>query len=275
MTFPALLDEGDAAAGAGPLAGWILLGLGLALAPTGLRVLRRLGPTPTPPARWGAVHAGLAVAAALLVLAGGAALVDAKDVLGALLVTAAMLVAAATAALVGARAAQVDGLAALGFPPAGNGRGLAAGLLAYLLAVPGLLGVGGVWPAVARWIGIDASGTQEVLAGIAGLSGPALVIAMGIACVLGPLCEEIVFRGLFQPVLTRRLGVAGGIAATSFAFALLHGAVAFLPIFALSLWLGAVRERTGRIAACWGVHTLHNTFTLAVALAARDQILAG
>ena len=41
--------------------------------------------------------------------------------------------------------------------------------------------------------------------------------------VLGPLCEELAFRGLIMPLLVRQLGVVPGILLTALPFALLHG----------------------------------------------------
>ncbi len=43
------------------------------------------------------------------------------------------------------------------------------------------------------------------------------------AITLGPLCEELAFRGFLLPLLVRRLGAAAGIVLTSVPFALLHG----------------------------------------------------
>lgn len=40
---------------------------------------------------------------------------------------------------------------------------------------------------------------------------------------LGPLCEELVFRGFFQPLLIRTFGVPLGILLCAVPFALLHG----------------------------------------------------
>ncbi len=45
--------------------------------------------------------------------------------------------------------------------------------------------------------------------------------------------------------------------------AALHGPSAFLPIFGLSLVLGAVMLRTQRLVAAWGIHALHNGIQVA------------
>jgi len=41
--------------------------------------------------------------------------------------------------------------------------------------------------------------------------------------VLGPLCEELVFRGFILPVFIRNLGVAAGIVLTGLLFGIAHG----------------------------------------------------
>ena len=40
---------------------------------------------------------------------------------------------------------------------------------------------------------------------------------------IGPLCEELIFRGFLMPTLSKTMGVAAGIVVTGLAFSLLHG----------------------------------------------------
>jgi len=56
------------------------------------------------------------------------------------------------------------------------------------------------------------------------LHSPGWLLIFGIvAVVLGPVFEEIVFRGFIQPLLSRDLGETAGILLTATAFGLLHG----------------------------------------------------
>jgi len=89
-----------------------------------------------------------------------------------------------------------------------------------------------------------------------------------------PLFEEVMFRGFLQPLLVQNLGDRGGVALTSFVFALLHGASSILPIFGLSLVLGGIMLRTQRLAAPWAVHALHNGLML-VLLFLFPEVLLG
>ena len=49
---------------------------------------------------------------------------------------------------------------------------------------------------------------------------------------------------------------------------MLHDPSAFLPIFALSLLLGAIMLRTQRLLAVWVVHGLHNALSFSFVLLA-------
>jgi len=56
------------------------------------------------------------------------------------------------------------------------------------------------------------------------LGSPATTISLGIVVViLGPICEELAFRGFLMPLLIRSLGTAGGILVTGFIFGSIHG----------------------------------------------------
>lgn len=56
------------------------------------------------------------------------------------------------------------------------------------------------------------------------LGTPGTVVLLGVVVViLGPLCEELAFRGFLMPLLIRSLGAAGGIVVTGFIFGCMHG----------------------------------------------------
>jgi hypothetical protein len=56
------------------------------------------------------------------------------------------------------------------------------------------------------------------------MHAPVWMVMFGIfAVLLGPVFEEVVFRGFIQPLLTRDLGSIAGILMTAGAFGLLHG----------------------------------------------------
>ena len=84
-----------------------------------------------------------------------------------------------------------------------------------------------------------------------------------IAVTLGPLMEELFFRGFLYPVLARRMGKVIAILLTSTLFGLLHGAQlgyswAVLIIFLVGVVLTTVRAVTKSVASSFLVHVGYN-----------------
>jgi membrane protease YdiL (CAAX protease family) len=85
-----------------------------------------------------------------------------------------------------------------------------------------------------------------------------------IAVTLGPLMEELFFRGFMYPVLARRLGAAWGVALTALPFGLIHlpqygwawGAA--LVIFLVGVVCGVVRAVMRSVGASFLVHAGFN-----------------
>ncbi|MFN7918444.1 MAG: CPBP family intramembrane glutamic endopeptidase [Bryobacteraceae bacterium] len=99
------------------------------------------------------------------------------------------------------------------------------------------------------------------------------------ATTLGPLCEELVFRGFLMPMLCRALGAVAGITLAAVPFALLHG-----PQYAWS-WrhvcliglagvaFGWVRFKSGSTAAATAIHCTYNAAILAGYLISEGDML--
>jgi membrane protease YdiL (CAAX protease family) len=93
-----------------------------------------------------------------------------------------------------------------------------------------------------------------------------------IAVTLGPLMEELFFRGFMYPVLARRMGVAWGIALTALPFGLIHlpqygwawGAA--LVIFLVGVVCGVVRAATRSVGASFLVHAGFNGTQMLIAV---------
>jgi membrane protease YdiL (CAAX protease family) len=93
-----------------------------------------------------------------------------------------------------------------------------------------------------------------------------------IAVTLGPLMEELFFRGFFYPVLARRWGMAWAIFLTALPFALMHmpqygyawGALAV--IFIVGVVCGTVRAVTKSVGASFLVHVGYNGSQMLIAL---------
>jgi tetratricopeptide (TPR) repeat protein len=81
--------------------------------------------------------------------------------------------------------------------------------------------------------------------------------------IVGPIVEEILFRGLIYGALERRLRVFGAILVSSLLFALVHlQVVYFIPIFCLGLVLGWARWKANSLGLPILIHVLNNGVAL-------------
>lgn len=95
-----------------------------------------------------------------------------------------------------------------------------------------------------------------------------------LAVSVGPLMEELFFRGFMYPVLARRMGAVWAVLLTALPFGLLHlqqygwAWGAGLVIFLVGVACGAVRAVTKSVAAAFLVHVGYNGMQMAIALVA-------
>ncbi len=79
---------------------------------------------------------------------------------------------------------------------------------------------------------------------------------------LAPLFEEIIFRGVLLPILSRDFGKIIGIVSSSFIFALAHLSFSELPpLFILGIGLACTRFISGRLISSVVMHSLWNGLT--------------
>jgi hypothetical protein len=103
-----------------------------------------------------------------------------------------------------------------------------------------------------------------------------LVAVFGIT--LGPLCEELAFRGFMQPLLVRSLGAAPGVILAAVPFGLLHlQQYGFswrhgLLITAAGAGFGWMRHRSGSTRASTIMHAAYNTTFFLALLAQRKDL---
>ncbi len=85
--------------------------------------------------------------------------------------------------------------------------------------------------------------------------------------VVGPVIEEIFFRGFTYKALRTRYGIKWGIIGSAAIFAALHmNFMAFFPIFVLGVFLAYIYEKTGSLVPCMTVHMLHNLIMVGLTL---------
>lgn len=78
--------------------------------------------------------------------------------------------------------------------------------------------------------------------------------------ILGPVIEEIFFRGFLYSAVRKRFGVLLGVLLSSALFSMLHTNITgFLPIMILGVLMAFLYEITGSLIAPMTVHILHNS----------------
>jgi len=248
--------------------GLVLLGSSLALAPLIVVIARKLFPGRNVVfRRWGfsQILAAIICSTLVLLVAGYVFPVPPgqNTLVPSLVRMACALGAGAAFACWSARRLEPDGLRALGFPAGRNVQALLTGLTTYALFLPGLVGLMFAWSWILQRLAPE-TGMQPVLQMALELPRAERWPAVLLGVLVIPFFEELLFRGFLQPLLVQNLHDRPGSVLTALLFGLLHGAAAGVPIFAFALILGGLMLRTQRLAACWGVHALHNALVFAM-----------
>lgn len=85
--------------------------------------------------------------------------------------------------------------------------------------------------------------------------------------VVGPIAEEVFFRGFLQQALVRRIGTIKGVLLASFFFAAFHVDIAyFAPLFLSGLLLGMLRVKFRSLWAPILLHIINNTVAVVLGL---------
>jgi membrane protease YdiL (CAAX protease family) len=107
------------------------------------------------------------------------------------------------------------------------------------------------------------------------LSTPQAALMTAIfAVTLGPLMEELFFRGFLYPTLARRFGIIASVVLTAAGFGLIHSPqLGFTPglvfiIFLVGLVLTIVRAKAKSVASSFVVHVAYNSTLVAIGMIA-------
>lgn len=154
----------------------------------------------------------------------------------------------------------------------GAARQLGLALLFYLAALPALFLFTGLYQAALRYVGLHPTLQDSALL----LTDPqplwmrAYLLLLGIA--LGPLVEELLFRGLILPVVAR-YGHAGSAAVlVSAFFALIHAHVpSLVPLFVIALAFALGYIYSGSLLVPVAMHGLFNAVNLGLMFALRGS----
>lgn len=102
-----------------------------------------------------------------------------------------------------------------------------------------------------------------------------LVYLLLFISIIGPISEEIFFRGFLYKSLRTKFNVKTGILINSIIFAFLHiEPIGFAAIFLLSIMLSYIYEKTGSLVAPITAHIIHNTMVSAFMLLLRGVTFA-
>lgn len=143
------------------------------------------------------------------------------------------------------------------------------GIKPYLFAVGmWLIGLSVLmfWVQMLVWLGVDLLVPPDTAQRALDEAGGNIVVTIALVGILGPIAEEIFFRGFVLPGLVKRFGVGRSLLISSLVFGIFHidpGAI--VPTFALGLALGWVYLKTGSIWPAMFAHGLHNTVAVLVA----------
>ena len=114
----------------------------------------------------------------------------------------------------------------------------------------------------------------------AALRRPYSLIAVAIFSVtLGPLVEELLFRGFLYALLRKHFGVLSAIVGTALPFGVVHLAqygyswASGLLIFLVGVLLASVREKANSLAAGFVAHVAYNSVVVAILFATTGGFL--
>ncbi len=150
-------------------------------------------------------------------------------------------------------------LASLGLSLKNFGRNVYYGIIGYLAAVPVLVGTL-VIIAVIIHITKYVPEKQPVVELFLKEENTAFLAYTTIfAAGLGPVVEELFFRGFLYGALKKNIGIFWSVLITAALFAALHtNIVGFLPIMVLGVVLAYIYEKTGTLIPSITVHVIHN-----------------
>ncbi len=224
--------------------------------------------SPPPPDRTAVELGGVAILGMFaFAIVGQAVLGSAKDedsgshVHRALLITIVGHAAITAIAIALARRRGRGALYAVGVPYRSHLQDPVHGIAMLVATVPAFLSISGLNAWIVERLG--ATPHQELVNSLIenrGLLDDA-VIVLGIG-VVGPLFEEILFRGMLLRALREVMPAPAAIASSALIFALHHDPQSALPVFLLGCVFGLAYVRTQSIVAPFVAHALFNMLQL-------------
>jgi len=138
------------------------------------------------------------------------------------------------------------------------------GIAGYIAALPMIIGalVLSIW--IAQAVNYDPPIEPILKLFLEERSALFLFYSTIFVTIVGPIFEEIFFRGFVYSAFKKKIGVLGAIFTSSLLFSLLHtNVIGLLPIMVLGILLTYLYERTGSLIPSIVVHIIHNTGMMA------------
>lgn len=144
----------------------------------------------------------------------------------------------------------------------------------YVLAVVTTVCWGSVVSCVIGYTGLSHIFTRYGTAYNTSFADQNIVLLILSVVVLGPLCEEIVFRGLIYRRIRVYAGSHVGALVSSLLFGLYHGnMIQFIYAFFLGLLVCAIYEKSRNLKVCVAAHAALNLWTIVLAYGFRVETL--
>jgi hypothetical protein len=152
---------------------------------------------------------------------------------------------------------------ALGFSILNFKKNIFLGFVSYFTFFPVLFGLIQLSTRFMNFKGISVS-PQPVLIFLLLEKNPYILFILFIfIAVIGPIVEEVLFRGLLYTTLKKAVGVYQAIFISAIIFSLLHMSfMGFLPIFGLGVLFAYLYEKSGSLIPSITIHILHNSVML-------------
>jgi membrane protease YdiL (CAAX protease family) len=166
--------------------------------------------------------------------------------------------------------------AALGLSWRRAASAITQGLVGYLSVFPWIVGLLWMIVMVCQQLGIEppAEPIQELL--FEEQRSVMVGFTVVLACLVGPVAEEVFFRGVLFTTLRRRLSRGMAVLISGALFAAIHtNAIGFVPILILGCLLADLYERTGSLFSPIAVHVLHNTLLVGLGLTLKELFMVG
>lgn len=231
---------------------------------------RRASPGAPPLWLWAVAALGSVVLAGPLVWSAVCLSVGGRSVGGTLVAELAQSAASLIVGLVAMRHMAGKGLLGARLEPLLGARWAIVLGFFYVVAVNIRLSIFGTALEAFGHVNVPTSATEaNAASGFATLGWPAALLLALTVAVIGPVEEEVLFRGVILPRLTSWMGAGWAIVASSAVFSVLHEGFGDGPfglrtasVFLLALVLGWARLRTGGLAAPITMHIVTNALSL-------------